>query len=138
MPAPTTTPVDRREALLREGGALKVDWEATKDEAAKSASGDVVWSTTAQRGYMRFKGLEANDPRKTQYQLWIFDEEQDKRFPVDGGVFDVDPTTGEVVVEIDPKIKVAKPTLFAITVERPGGVVVSKRERIVLTAAVKG
>jgi hypothetical protein len=28
-------------------------------------------------------------------------------------------------------------TVFAVTIEKPGGVVVSKRERIVVTAAVK-
>jgi hypothetical protein len=32
-------------------------------------------------------------------------------------------------------VAVDRPTLFAVTVERPGGVVVSKRERIVLAAA---
>ena len=42
---------------------------------------------------------------------------------------------GEVVVKISPKLYVHEPVLFAVTVEAPGGVVVSKRERIVVTAA---
>ncbi|MEJ7733972.1 MAG: anti-sigma factor [Polyangiaceae bacterium] len=136
-PAPTVTigAAEARQALLRDApDAVTVPWSATPDVAAKSASGDVVWSNAQQKGYMRFAGLAANDPKQAQYQLWIFDEAQDKRFPVDGGVFDVDPATGEAVVAIDPKLAVRKPTLFAVTVERPGGVVVSKRERIVLTA----
>jgi hypothetical protein len=136
-PVPTVNvgTVEARQALLREApDAVTVPWTATPDAAAKAASGDVVWSNAQQKGYMRFQGLQANDPTQAQYQLWIFDEAQDKRFPVDGGVFDVDPATGDVVVAIDPKLKVQKPTLFAVTVERPGGVVVSKRERIVLTA----
>jgi len=87
---------------------------------------------------MRFQSLAVNDATKRQYQLWIFDAARDQRFPVDGGVFDIDASTGDVVVPISPKIKVSKATLFAVTVEKPGGVVVSKRERIVLTAKVAG
>ncbi len=43
-------------------------------------------------------------------------------------------SAGEVVVPILAKLHVDHATLFAVTVERPGGVVVSKRERIVVTA----
>jgi hypothetical protein len=50
-------------------------------------------------------------------------------------VFDVT-SGGEVIVPIHAKLKVTKPTLFAVTVEKPGGVVVSKRERIVVLAKV--
>lgn len=49
-------------------------------------------------------------------------------------MFDVDSETGDVVVPITAKLKVNEPVLFAVTVEKPGGVVVSKRERIVVTA----
>ncbi|MEZ4234000.1 MAG: anti-sigma factor [Polyangiaceae bacterium] len=137
VPAPPPTPEEQRAELLKHEDARKLAWSATKDEAAKGASGDVVWSSHAQQGYMRFKGLEPNDPKRSQYQLWIFSKDQDERYPVDGGVFDVD-SSGEVVVAIDPKLHVDEPTLFAITVEKPGGVVVSKRERIVLTASAGG
>ena len=53
--------------------------------------------------------------------------------PMVPSVFVVD---GEVVVPIRAAVQVFEPKLFAVTVERPGGVVVSKRERIVLTAAL--
>ncbi|MEM7228940.1 MAG: anti-sigma factor, partial [Planctomycetota bacterium] len=79
-------------------------------------------------------GLEANDPSVMQYQLWIFDAERSADHPVDGGVFDIPAGGGEVIVPIDPKLAVSDATLFAITVEQPGGVVVSARERIVLLA----
>lgn len=131
----TPTPSQARAALLSSVGDVKtLAWTATPDEAAKGASGDVVWSPSKQEGYMRFKGLAANDPTKIQYQLWIFDKDRDDKYPVDGGVFDVGPD-GEVVVKISPKLHVNEPVLFAVTVEAPGGVVVSKRERIVVTAA---
>lgn len=134
---PTPTIAEQRAALLASGkDAVRVDWTATRDAAAAGASGDVVWSNAQQRGYMRFHGLAANDPGQRQFQLWIFDRSQDERFPVDGGVFDIDPATGDVIVPITAKIRVVKPSLFAVTVEKPGGVVVSKREHIVLTAAM--
>ncbi len=130
-----TTPAAARAALIASAGdAQALAWQATEDAAAKGASGDVVWSPSQQRGYMRFRGLLPNDPKVAQYQLWIFDKQRDERFPVDGGVFDVD-ASGEVIVPISPKLRVADAVLFAVTVEVPGGVVVSKRERIVVTAA---
>ena len=86
---------------------------------------------------MRFHGLAANDPTKSQYQLSIFDPSQSAKTPIDGGVFDIDPSTGDVIVPINAKLRVTGPTLFAVTVEKPGGVVVSKREHIVMVAAVK-
>ena len=54
---------------------------------------------------------------------------------MDGGVFDVS-ADGEVIVPIDPKLGVVDPTLFAVTIEKPGGVVVSSRERLPLLASV--
>ncbi len=130
-------PAEARQQLLDEAkDVTTLAWSATKDPAGTAASGDVVWSASKQKGFMRFKGLEPNDPTKTQYQLWIFDKNRDEKFPVDGGVFDVG-SNGEVIVAISAKLAVADPTLFAVTVEAPGGVVVSKRERIVVTAAPK-
>lgn len=131
------SPAEARQQLLDEAkDVTTLAWTATPDPAATGASGDVVWSPSKQKGFMRFKGLAPNDPTKTQYQLWIFDKTRDEKFPVDGGVFDVG-SNGEVIVTISPKLKVNDPTLFAVTVEAPGGVVVSKRERIVVTAAPK-
>jgi hypothetical protein len=131
----TPSPLAARAELLATATDVKtLAWTATKDAAAAGASGDVVWSPSQQKGYMRFVGLAPNDPTKTQYQLWIFDKTRDDKFPVDGGVFDVT-AAGEVIVPISAKLAVVDPTLFAVTVEAPGGVVVSKRERIVVTAA---
>ena len=87
---------------------------------------------------MTFRALAANDPAKNQYQLWIFDGGRDERYPVDGGVFDVGASQGEVVIPISAKVRVHDPKMFAVTVEKPGGVVVSKRERVVVAAKVAG
>lgn len=102
----------------------------------KEVIGEVVWSDAEQKGFMKFTGLAANDIAKETYQLWIFDETQDEKTPIDGGVFDVK-QNGEVLIPIDAKLKVKSPKLFAITVEKPGGVVVSKREKIVAVGKVQ-
>lgn len=125
----------RAQLIAESTDSLQLDWTPTEDPVSVGAGGDVVWSNQRQRGFMRFAGLTPNDPTESQYQLWIFDAAQDERFPVDGGVFDVGPG-GETVIAIDPKIRVVDPTLFAVTVEKPGGVVVSSRERIVLVATL--
>jgi hypothetical protein len=93
----------------------------------------------AQSGDLRSRsGLPANDPKRYQYQLWIFDADRDERFPVDGGVFDIAPATadGDVIVPIRAKLPVGRPGLFALTRERPGGVVVSDRKEIACLAKV--
>lgn len=138
LPPPPPTPEEERERLLAKAGTEKIDWSAAKDDASKDASGDVVWNAAEQKGAMRFRGLAKNDPKKLQYQLWIFDKTRDDKYPVDGGVFDVDAKTGDVIVPITARVAVREATLFAVTVEKPGGAVVSKRERIILTAKTRG
>jgi len=126
---------DMRQRLVA-SGSLQVQWSTTPDPASAAVQGDVVWDAATQTGYMRFSGLPTNDPGSEQYQLWIFDETRDERYPVDGGTFNIPAGGGEVVVPIIAKLPVRNPKLFAVTVERPGGVVVSSRERIVAVAPV--
>lgn len=121
-----------RTQLLARADVAKLDAKG-QEQFAPGATGDIVWSNAAQSGFIRLVGAPVNDPKVQQYQLWIFDEAQEH--PVDGGVFDVS-STGEVLIPIDAKLRVAKPTLFAITIEKPGGVVVSDRQRIAIVAPV--
>lgn len=114
----------------------KANWSAGNMKDLKNVSGDVVWSDEKQEGFMRFKNLPANDKAKECYQLWIFDETQDDKTPIDGGVFDID-ANGEIVIPIDAKLKVKNPKMFAVTVEKAGGVVVSKREKIPVLAKIE-
>jgi len=130
-----STLAKQRETLLREDeNALVVEWSAAGDPTAQNATGDVVWSNKLQKGFLRLKGLAANDPQRTQYQAWIFDAERDSRYPIDGGVFNVETDSGEVIVPLNAKLKVNQPAMFAVTVEEPGGVVVSDRGRLALIA----
>lgn len=137
--SPALIPQDRspelaRAALLASSGHTPpLPFAGTPDPAAQGVTGDVVWSPERQRGFLRFQNLPGNDPKVYQYQLWIFDATRDDRYPIDGGVFDV-PATGEVVIPIEAKLEVREAALFAITIEKPGGAVVSSRERLVLLA----
>ena len=138
-PAPAPPLAEAPEPTLRErvdgdADAMVIDWSATDDPAAQTVSGDVHWSSSLQAGYMRFRDLPANDPAREQYQLWIFDATRDDAHPVDGGLFDV-AGDGEVIVPIAARLLVRDATLFAVTVEAPGGVVVSDRERLILVAS---
>ena len=123
-----------RKAMLAQGSIVKpLDWTPTAYPGMQTVSGDVVWSDAKQEGYMRFVGLPANDPREQVYQLWIFAANQEEAHPVDGGVFNVN-AHGEVIIPITAKLFVERPSLFAITIEKPGGVVVSKRDKLALIA----
>jgi hypothetical protein len=134
-PRTAEPPVPSAERMaLMTAGARPIEWMATEDPAATGASGDVVWDAASQTGFMRFVGLAPNEPTRLQYQLWIFDRLRDERYPVDGGVFDVPAGAGEIIVPIRAKLPVGDASLFAVTVEPAGGVVVSSRERIVLLA----
>jgi anti-sigma-K factor RskA len=125
-----------RQQLLAQQGVVTRTWQTTQDPAASGVTGDVVWDQRTQNGYLRFRGLQANNTDELQYQLWIFDGERDERYPIDGGVFDIPPGQGEVIIPITAKLQVLKPAMFAVTIEKSGGSVVSSRDRIVVLAPV--
>ncbi|MFM9957923.1 MAG: anti-sigma factor domain-containing protein [Phycisphaerales bacterium] len=143
---PTGTPIARTgeksiiiDSVVARVDTLKIDWKPLPDATCKEqCAGRVIWNNELQQGWMVFKGLAVNDPGQFQYQLWIFDKEQ--KHPVDGGVFDIAQArinaAGEVEVPIKAAIKVTDPQAFAVTVEKPGGVVVSDQTRIAVLAPV--
>lgn len=137
-PDPTgpTRPAAARDRLVANAPDLvRVDWTNTEHPRAQQlAGGYVVWSDELQRGYMTFRRMPDNDPDRHQYQLWVFDAARPEQYPVDGGVFDAGAEGDEVVVPIDTKLPVQQATLFAVTLEPPGGVVVSDRDPILWLA----
>jgi hypothetical protein len=134
-PVEPPTPAEARVALLAAPTALKVTLGATKDPGAAGVSGDVVWDPATQQGFLHFAGLKPNNPSVTQYQIWIFDAERDKRYPIDGGVFDVPADAADIVIPIRASVLVHKPAAFAVTAEKPGGVVVSDRAHVIALGA---
>lgn len=130
------TASQQREQLLKESpDIVKADWAEPNPNQKQGISGDIVWSNSRQKGFLRLRGFPQNDANKETYQLWIIDANQDEKTPIDGGVFNVS-ETGEVIIPINAKIKVEKPKMFAVTAEKPGGVVVSKREKLLTIAKV--
>lgn len=119
-----------------EASADKLEWSfvANPDPlVSDDAGGSILWSSELQTGVMILRGLAANDPTKEQYQLWIVDRGREGP-PVDGGVFDVPVGEQELRIPVDAKLLISDPTLFQITVEAPGGVVVSQQKRVLLVA----
>jgi hypothetical protein len=131
-PALPPTPAEERATLMAKTDSLKITLSTTKDPAARGVSGDVVWDPETQKGYFHFVGLASNDPKVHQYQIWIFDSGRDKRYPVDGGVFDVPADSNEIIIPIHAALAVLKPAAFAVTVEKPGGVVVTAKDHVVV------
>lgn len=105
-------------------------------EAAMDVKGKFVWNESRQEGYMVFENMPVNDPKLEQYQLWLVSA--DHQHPIDGGVFDV-ASSGRVIVPIDAKIKATNLAALGVTVEKPGGVVVSDRtDRLVAGLVPQG
>ena len=119
-----------RAELLQSPGVEHWAWGG----AAGRDAGDVVWDPRSQRGYLRLQGYVPNDPARSQYQAWIFDAFRDDRYPVSGAVFDVPEGVDELVVPIRASVPIERAAAFAVTVERPGGTVVSDRAKLVAFA----
>lgn len=124
----------RADLMAQVNDGVEVAWTAGTTPFDVSVFGDVVWSNSRQQGFLRFVGMPINDPSSEQYQLWIIDPMRDDE-PIDGGVFDVT-GEGEVIIPIDAKLLVINPAAFAVTIEKPGGVVVSDQKRLPLLAKV--
>jgi Anti-sigma-K factor rskA len=121
-PQPTPQPLSTQKLVDAATDVVRFAMGPTPDGAA-GASGEIVWSNSLQKGYAKLKGVPTNDATQRQYQMWIVDPNRDSK-PIDGGVFDVT-GSGEVVISFEPRLPVSNPAAFAITAERPGGVVVS-------------
>lgn len=133
-PKPELSVEQKREQLLASAiDAVKIPLANPKNE--KEIVGEMVWSNAEQKGYARFTNLPVNDTTKESYQLWIVDETQDAKTPISGGVFNVN-KAGEIIVPVNAQLQVKKPKMIAVTVEKPGGVVVSKQERVVALAKI--
>lgn len=130
-------PAKQYEEILASANVIKASFGPAPKAPAELArvGGDVVWSDAKQAGYMKLRGLPKNDKGVSTYQLWVFDETQDAKTPIDGGTFDVN-ADGEIIIPINAKLTAKNPKLFAITIEKPGGVVVSDRKKMAALASV--
>ena len=109
------------EQLKREGDLanLKIAALASKLNNSPDALAIAVWDPAKQQGVLKVEKLPALAADK-DYQLWIVDPQYPN--PVDGGVFRVDPVTGEQRVQFKGNQAVREIAAFAVTLERKGGV----------------
>ena len=142
-PAPPLPPDRARTALLNEApDVVRLSWQdwalGGEEPEISGVTGDVVWSESEQRGYLRLVGLPRNDPSVEQYQLWIVDsrglaDETGQSARISGAIFNSE--ANEIIIPIDPAIPVHDAGLFAVTIEKPGGVWVSTMARRVVVAS---
>ncbi|MFG0259444.1 MAG: hypothetical protein ACF8LK_03745 [Phycisphaerales bacterium JB041] len=139
-PIPPEVLAINRQKLLDVPDTVQIAWAPFDVEGGlaeqRQVTGDVVWNDALEEGYLRFVGLEPNDPNVEQYQVWVIDRRGMEQ-KVSGGVFDVN-ERGEIIVPIDPSLDVSRVSLFAITIEEPGGTVVPDLRRRVVYAPVEG
>ena len=110
---------------------MQYPWYARTSDFS-SIKGNIIWSNNKQTGFITISGMPINDSSKNQYQIWIVDPIKYLN-PVDGGVFDITTSEKDVIIPINPKLPVSNARAFAITLEQPGGVVVSSQP-LLLTA----
>lgn len=110
---------------------IQFPWHS-RSTSLEAISGDIIWTDQGQKGFIKITGLPMNDSTQNQYQVWIVDPLKYEQ-PVDGGVFDITRIDKPVIIPINPKLPISKAVAFAITLEQPGGVVVSDQP-LLLTA----
>ncbi len=87
------------------------------------ALGVAVWDPVSQRGVLTVSKLPALATDR-DYQLWVVDPQYPT--PVDGGVFSVDPATGEARLVFKADKPVSTVAAFAVSLERKGGVPIAE------------
>jgi len=125
-PAAPSPERDFERLVARATDLERAAFAAVPGGGLEGIAGEVVWSDARQQGFLRLAGVPANDAGERQYQLWIVDPDRGHPQPVDGGVFDIVPRPGVQTIPIDAALPVDDPTLFVITLEPKGGVVVSE------------
>jgi anti-sigma-K factor RskA len=98
---------------------LKITALASKLANSPEAVAIAVWNPLKQEGTLKVEKLPALAGGQ-DYQLWIVDPQYPN--PVDGGVFTVDPNTGDQRLTFKANQPVKSIAAFAVTLERKGGV----------------
>lgn len=102
---------------------LRITSLAAQAGQPASPQGVAVWDPVAQQGVLTVSKLPALATDR-DYQLWLVDPQYPT--PVDGGVFTVDPRTGEARIVFKAGKPVRDASAFAISLERKGGVPVAE------------
>jgi anti-sigma-K factor RskA len=123
-PSPATPTVAQlREQLLASAHDVLHLQLVSNDSGAvaREPGGDIVWSNGLQTGYLRLQGLVNDELPQRQYQLWIIECDASGDEVINGGMFFVDRSTGELVLPIQADHFVQQPMMFLVSVEPLGG-----------------
>jgi hypothetical protein len=125
----------RLERYARSGAQLlRIPMGLAKPVASGNATvGEVTWNSAEGTGVLKVTNLEPA-AKGTAYQLWVYDEARDQRYPVSAGTIQVQPGKTETLIPIDPSIKVSSAAAFTVTLEQAGGNVTATREKVVSIA----
>jgi hypothetical protein len=88
---------------------------------AQETGGDIVWSSARQLGFLRLRGLIGDVPTQRQYHIWIVGSDISGNELINGGIFPLNPSTGEVILPIQANQFVQQPKMFVVSVEPSGG-----------------
>lgn len=117
---------DRYQDFLKNANdVVRVNWAPWGENAQmQGVQGEVIWSQERQEGYVRIRGLPVNDSQVEQYQLWVVDTslgEPLKGPPIPAGVFNVGDSSSEIIIPLNPAVRVGSTFGFGMTKERQGG-----------------
>jgi anti-sigma-K factor RskA len=89
---------------------------------SNESGGDIVWSSGRQIGYLRLPRLAGDNlAQQRQYQVWIVGSDMSGNEIINGGIFAVDRTTGELILPIQADQFVQQPKMFVVSMEPSGG-----------------
>ena len=117
--------------LSSKDDTLHLHWLRTLNPLVRQTDGDVIWSTSRQRGMMRFVGLPKLKG-KQQYYLWIYDLQQSSEKPIPAGVFKGKKEKEETYMFFSPKEKIIQPFKFLLTIGQKGDVTFTKSQSLLL------
>lgn len=126
------TPAEVQAFVDSHADAVRLNWSDWDGPEVAGVTGEVIWSDTAQAGYLRFVGLPQR-PSDEVYQLWIIDATRGMEQRISGGIFNG--AAGELIIAIAPGLTVNQAAAFAVTIEGKGGTWVSDMTRRVVIAA---
>lgn len=131
-PAAPPSQADIQAFVNAHADAVRLAWGDWDTPEVAGVKGEVIWSDSAQAGYLRFVDLPRR-PSDEVYQLWIIDATRGMEQRISGGIFNG--ATGELIIPITAGLHVNQAAAFAVTIEGRGGTWVSDMSRRVVIAA---
>lgn len=126
---------NRLERYARSGAnLLRIPMGLAKPVASGNATvGEIIWNNAEGTGVLKVTNLEPAAPGAS-YQLWVYDQARDQRYPVSAGTIKVEAGKSQTLIPIDPSVKVSSASAFTVTLEPADGNVTATREKVVSIA----